>query len=236
MESSRLPLWKWGVAMYYTLTARKGISSLQLSKELKITQKTAWFLLQRIREACEREEFKVDLIAEIDEVYIGGKNRNRHLKDRPKIGQGMGGKQAVLGIHQRRGATKAIPVDHTDMATLYPIIEQHVEAGSFVCTDDYGTYRNLNRLGYAHRAVAHSAGEYVTEGAHTNGIESVWAVLRRSLLGVYHWVSTKHLSRYLNETTFRLHEGACTVDTIDRLRTLGRGLSGKRLTYQALTK
>ena len=118
--------------------------------------------------------------------------------------------------------------------TLYPIIEQHVEAGSFVCTDDHGTYRNLNRLGYQHRVVAHSAGEYVTEGAHTNGIESVWAVLRRSLLGVYHHVTTKHLHRYLNESTFRLHEGKCTIDTIDRMRTLGQGLSGKRLTYRRL--
>ena len=223
-------LQKWGVAMYDVLTARKGISS----KELTITQKTAWFLLQRIREACRREEFKVDLIAEIDAVYIGGRNKNRHLKDRPKIGQEMGGKRAVLGIHQRRGPTKALPVAQTDMATLYPIIEQHVEAGAFVCTDDHGTSRNLNRLGSQHRVVAHSAGEYVTDGAHANGIESVWAVLKRSLLGVHHWVSTKHLARYLNEATFRLHEGNCSIDTIDRLRTLGQGLSGKRLTYRRL--
>ena len=159
------------------LTARKGISS----KELKVTQKTAWFLLQRIREACQHEEFKLDLIVEVDEVYIGGKNKNRHLKDRPKLGQGMVGKQAVLGIHQRRGPTKALPIAQTDMATLYPIIEQHVEAGAFVCTDDHGAYRNLNQLGYQHRAVAHSAGEYVKECARTNGIESVWAVLKRSL-------------------------------------------------------
>ncbi len=236
MESSRISLQKWAVAMYYTLTARKGISSMQLSKELKVTQKTAWFLLQRIREACQREEFKVDLIAEIDEVYIGGRNKNRHLKDRPKIGQGMTGKQAVLGIHQRRRPTKALPVDQTDMATLYPVIQQHVEPGTFVCTDDHGAYRNLNQLGYQHRPVAHSAGEYVKHGAHTNGIESVWAVLRRSLLGVYHHVTTKHLHRYLNEATFRLHEGNCQIDTIDRLRTLGQGLSGKRLTYRRLIR
>ena len=109
-----------------------------------------------------------------------------------------------------------------------------MEAGAFVCTDDHGAYRNLNQLGYQHRAVAHSAGEYVKECAHTNGIESVWAILKRSLLGVHHWVSTKHLARYLNEATFRLHEGSCSVDTIDHLRTLGQGLSGKRLTYRRL--
>ena len=163
MESSRIPLQKWAVAMYYVLTARKGISS----KELKVTQKTAWFLLQRIREACQREEFKLDLIVEVDEVYIGGKNKNRHLKDRPKLGHGMSGKQAVLGMRQRRGPTKALPIAQTDMATLYPIIEQHVEAGAFVCTDDHGAYRNLNQLGYQHPAVAHSAGEYVKECAHS---------------------------------------------------------------------
>ena len=168
---------------------------------LKVTQKTAWFLLQHIREACQREEFKLALIVEVDEVYIGGKNKNRHLKDRPKLGQGMVGKQTVLGLYQRRGPTKALPVDQTDMATLYPVIQQHVEAGAFVCTDDHGAYRGLNQLGYQHRAVA-SAGEYLKNCAHTNGIESVWAVLKRSLLGVYHWVSVKHLARYLNEATF----------------------------------
>ena len=178
-------------------------------------------LLQRIREACQREEFKLDEIVEIDEVYIGGKNKNRHVRKRPHLGQGMGGKQAVLGIKQRRGPTKAVPVSKTDRATLYPLIEQHVEAGAIVCADDHGAYRDLSKLGYIHHAVSHSAGEYVKNCAHTNGIESVWAVLRRSLLGVHHWVSTKHLSRYLNESTFRLHEGNCRIDTIDRMRAFG---------------
>ena len=92
----------------------------------------------------------------------------------------------------------------------------------------------LAQITYRHQAVAHSAGEYVKSRAHTNGIESVWAVLRRSLLGVYHWVSTKHLSRYLNEATFRLHEGNCQVDTLDRMVALSCGMVGKRLTYRRL--
>ena len=236
MESSRLPLQKWAVAAYYILTARKGISSVQLSKELKITQKTAWFLLQRIREACRHDQFKLDLIVEIDEVYIGGKNRNRHAWKRPKIGQGTSGKQAVLGMRQRRGPTKAIPVSKTDRATLHPLITKHVEAGAIICTDDAGMYRDLNELGYTHHAVAHSAGEYVRDRAHTNSIESVWAVLRRSLLGVYHRVSVKHLARYLNEATFRLHEGNCQIDTADRMTALSQGMVGKRLTYRQLIR
>ena len=234
MEDSKLPTWKWGVAAYYILTARKGISSLQLSKEIRVTQKTAWFLLQRIREACQQGAFKLDQVVEIDEVYLGGRNHNRHAGQRPKIGQGTTRKQAVLGMRQRRGPTKAMPVNRTNRETLYPVIQQHVEPGAIICTDDHGAYRNLNQLGFVHHAVAHSVGEYVKGRAHTNSIESVWAVLRRSLMGVYHSVSRKHLARYLDETAFRLHEGNCGVDTVDRMRALGQGMGGKRLTYRRL--
>ena len=191
-------------------------------------------MLQRIREACQHGDFKLNAVVEIDEVYIGGKNHNRHANKRPKIGQGMADKQAVLGMHQRSGATKAIPVSRTNRETLYPLIQEHVEAGTVVCTDEHGAYRDLGRLGYQHDAVRHGAGEYVRGMTHTNSIESVWAVLKRSLLGVYHCVSRKHLARYLNETTFRLHEGNCQIDTIDRMTALGRGMAGKRLTYRQL--
>ena len=234
MESSRIPLQKWAVAMYYTLTARKGISSLQLSKELKVTQKTAWFLLQRIREACEREDFTLDTVVEVDEVYIGGRERNKPRSQRAKNRNTRDHKQPVLGIHQRQGATMAVPIPRVDKTTLYPIIQKHVRPGTVVCTDEARAYRSLHQIGYRHQAVAHSAGEYVKGQVHTNGIESVWAVLRRSLLGVYHWVSTKHLSRYLNEATFRLHEGNCQVDTLDRMVALSCGMVGKRLTYRRL--
>ena len=137
-------------------------------------------------------------------------------------------------MRQRRGPTKAMPVNRTNRETLYPLIKQHVESGAIICTDDHGAYRNLNQLGFVHHAVAHSVGEYVKGRAHTNSIESVWAVLRRSLMGVYHSVSRKHLTRYLDETAFRLHEGNCGVDTVDRMRALGQGMDGKRLTYRRL--
>ena len=236
MEESRLPLQKWAIAMYYTLTARKGISSMQLSKELKVTQKTAWFLLQRIREACRRAEVKLDDIVEIDEVYIGGKNKNRHLSKRAYVGRGTAGKQAVLGLHQRRGPTTTVLISGTDKATLTSEVVRHVAEGAYVCTDEHGAYQELNQLGYRHQPVNHSAGEYVKQGAHTNGIESVWAVLRRSLYGVYHNVSLKHLPKYLNEVAFRLHEGNVQVDTLERMVALTRGMVGKRLMYKQLIR
>lgn len=222
--------------MYYTLTARKGISSLQLSKGLKVTQKTAWFLLQRIREACQRENFMLDTIVEIDEVYIGGKRHNRSKAVRAKNRNTRADKQAVLGIHQRRDATVAMPIARIDKTTVCPIIQKHVEPSAFVCTDEARQYRGLHQLGYQHQAVTHSAGEYVRQGAHMNGIESVWAVLWRSLLGVCHWVSTEHLSKYLNEVTFQLHEGNCQVDTIDHMIALTCGMVGRRLTYKRLIR
>ncbi|MYA28821.1 MAG: IS1595 family transposase [Nitrospira sp. SB0672_bin_25] len=234
MESSKIPLQKWAIAMYYTLTARKGISSLQLSKELKVTQKTAWFLLQRIREACQRDQFKLMGIVEVDEVYLGGKPRPVPVVQ-AKNRNTRADKQAVLGIRERQGATMTVPIARTDKATIYPIIQRNVERGTLVCTDDARAYRSLDQLGYEHRSVRHSAGEYVKHGIHTNSIESVWAVLRRSLHGIYHWVSTKHLSKYLNEATFRLHEGNCQVDTIDRMVALTCGMVGRRLTYKQLT-
>ena len=236
MESSRIPLQKWALAMYYTVTARKGISSLQLSKELNVTQKTAWFLLHRIREACLREDYVLRGVVEVDEVYIGGKLRNKSKADRIKNRNTRDHKQPVLGIRQRLGPTMAVPIPRTDKATVYPIIQKYVQPRSFVCTDEARAYRNLPQLGYRHLSVCHSAGEYVKHGAHTNGIESVWAVLRRSLHGVYHWVSTKHLSKYLNEATFRLDEGNCQVDTIDRMVALTCGMVGRRLTYKQLIR
>lgn len=234
MHDSKLPLRAWAVTIYSVLTARKGISSLQLSKELGITQKSAWFLLQRIREACQQVTGKLDQVVEIDETYIGGKSHNKHASTRPWVGQGMGGKQPVLGMRQRRGPTKTVPIARTNQDTLYPLIHEHVEPGAIICTDDHGAYRNLSRLGYTHHAVAHSVGEYARGRANTNAIESVWSVLKRSIHGTWHHVSVKHLARYLNEATFRLNEGNCQVDTIDRMTALSQGLAGKRLTYKRL--
>ena len=235
MGASKIPTRKWVVAIYYMLTARKGISSLQLSKELGITQKSAWFMVQRIRAACKGNEFGLDSEVEADETYIGGKERNKHQNKRLKIGQGGAGKQAVLGMRERRGRAKAIPISGHDGVTLQTVIESHVAPGATVYTDEHSGYRHLKRL-YQHQRVNHSANEYVSGMAHTNGIESVWAVLKRGIHGTYHHVSVKHLRRYLDEFTFRLNEGNVKVDTLDRMSALCANIKGNRLTYKELIK
>ena len=128
-----------------------------------------------------------------------------------------------------------MPVDHADQATIIPEIRRSVQRGSVVFTDDSGLYRNLGRAGYFHKALNHSSGEYVQGVAHTNGIESVWAVLKRGHYGTYHKMSTKHLHRYVNEFTFRLNDGEVQRDTLDRMASLSLALCGKRLTYRDLT-
>lgn len=235
IHASKLPIRKWGMAIYLILTARKGISSLQLSKELGITQKSAWFMLQRIREACKAGDFKLSGVIEVDETYIGGKERNKHESKKLHAGRGAVGKAAVLGMRERQGKVKAMPVTATDKETLHAAINRNVEAGAVVFTDEHRGYFGLKRH-YKHSAVKHSAKEFVNGMAHTNGIESVWAVLKRGHDGTFHHISTKHLERYVNEFTFRLNEGNVSKDTIDRMSSLCGNISGKRITYKDLTR
>jgi len=172
MHASNIKVRQWAVAMYYILTARKGISSLQLSKELDITQKSAWFMLQRIREACGTGEFKISNVVEVDECYIGGLDKNRHENKKAKKGRGPVGKQAVVGMRERdTGKVKAKPVSDTTKTTLHGLIHENVEEGSTVYTDEARAYLGLQ--GYEHESVNHSAKEFVNGMAHTNGIESV---------------------------------------------------------------
>jgi transposase-like protein len=234
-ERSHVPLHKWLYAMYLLVTARKGISSMQLAKEIGITQKSAWFVLQRLREACNADSDKLRGLVEIDETFIGGKESNKHEKDKLKMGRGAVGKSPVLGMRERGGRTLAMPIENTSIEEIQTAIHNRVEVGSTLLTDEHAAYNDMDGLFFRQERVNHSAGEYVRGMASTNGIESVWAVLKRGLNGVYHHVSVKHLGRYVDEFAFRLNAGNVKRHTLERLNSFVDAVAGKHITYKEVT-
>lgn len=233
-ERSHVPLHKWLYSMYLLVTARKGISSMQLAKEIGITQKSAWFVLQRLREACATDTAPLSGIVEADETFIGGKEANKHMWQRFRGDRGVKPKMAVIGMREKNGRTKAVISDTVGKFALIGAIQANVEKGSTLHTDEQHGYKDLPKFGYPHKTINHNLSQYSVNGVTTNGIESVWAVLRRGLHGVYHRASHKHLARYVNEFTFRLNEGNVKIHSLDRLDSFVDAVAGKRLTYERL--
>jgi transposase-like protein len=249
-ERSHIPLRKWLIAWYYITVDRKGISSLVLSKKLGITQKSAWFLESRIRFALGSGNYSSILKGEvqIDEAYFGGLVKNMHANKKPKLGSGPAGKIPVLGMREKDGRVCATVVPNVERKTLLNAIEKQVEKGAMIYSDEARQYLTLKNIGYGHEVVNHGDGKYVKKYsrrlgsakkivdfmATTNGIESVWALLKRGFYGTHHKFSNEHLQGYINESVFRLNEGNCKFPTMQRVNAIVDNCVGKRITYRQL--
>ncbi|MCA3254919.1 MAG: IS1595 family transposase [Burkholderia sp.] len=205
-EDSKIELRKWLIAIWLITSHKKGIASTTLAKDLGVTQKTAWFMLHRLRHAARTQSFSkpLDGEVEIDETYVGGKAHNRHKGD-PKNGPGTSGKTGVIGAISRGGQAVATVIDRPDTQTLDSFAHAVVSPdAALVATDEHSGYRHLGRT-FNHGIVRHSAGEFRKGDAHTNSIEGFWSLLKRQIIGIHHWISPKHLQRYVDEATWRFN-------------------------------
>jgi len=232
MQSSKLGCQEWAIAIYLHNTGIKGTSSMKLHRDLGISQKSAWHLAHRIREAYDDHADRFAGPVEADETYIGGKAKNMHAKvRREKIrSRGLTDKTPVVGVKDRAtNQVAARVVDRTDAATLQGFVHDHTEDDAMVFTDDARGYVGLPH----HASVSHSAGQYVDGMAHVNGMESFWAMMKRGLNGTYHHVSIKHLDRYVNE--FAGRHNTRGLDTDKQMAVTERRMVGKHLPYDTLT-
>lgn len=232
MHRSRIPLKKWVWAIYLWSTSLKGISSMKLHRDLKISQPAAWFMIHRLRECFADLQVEFEGPVEVDETWMGGKRRNMHVSQRNALtGRGTTGKTAVAGIKDRK--TNQIDAQVIDAPTgeaLQSFVMNRVVEGAKIYTDDATAYRSLPN----HESVNHSVGEYIKGEAGTNGIESFWAVLKRAQTGTFHKISYKHLQRYVNEFAGRHNLRRC--HTMTQMVTIAAAMVGRRLMYRELTR
>ncbi len=232
-EDSPIGLDKWLIAVWLITSAKNGISSYEIHRSIGVTQKTAWFMMHRIRLAMQNGTFeKLSGEVECDETFVGGKAKNMHKHKREAIikGRGSVGKTAVFGALERKGRVLAKVIQSTDRKTLHAEVKEKVETGSSLFTDEWRSYRGLDAE-YIHEVINHGV-EYVRGNIHTNGIENFWSLLKRTIRGTYVSVEPFHLGRYLDEQIYRFDERKSN----DKDRFIGvlKTVSGKRLTYDEL--
>lgn len=237
-EDSRIPLSKWLLGIHLLCSSKKGMSAHQLHRMLGITYKSAWFMAHRIRYAMTQEPLAGKLCGtvEADETYIGGKAKNMHASVRKAKIQGRGAvnKMAVCSLVERQGRVRSTHVAQVTGSNLKAVLRLHVEPTADIMTDEFTSYIGLDREFASHQTVNHGAGQYVRAAVHTNTIESVSALMKRGVIGIYHHWSERHLHRYLSEFDFRynarkMKDGERTMEAIS-------GFEGKRLMYKEPTK
>jgi transposase-like protein len=261
-DNTKIPLQKWFLALYVFSSHKKGISSHQLAKDITVTQKSAWFLLHRLRYAFDHPNFKdtVGNIVEIDECGIGGQSYYKHANKKLKNADGatISGKTSVLGMLERTefeiterphkviagktvkektiikpSTVKAVVIEERTKEVMLPVVYENVKPNSVIMTDELAAYQSLN-ADFEHHSVNHSAKQFVDGMAHSNGIESFWSHLKRGIDGIYHSISKGHLQSYVDEFSFRMNTR--TFGTQQRFDFILAAVSDKKLTYNDLTK
>jgi transposase-like protein len=240
-EDSPIPLEKWLPVMWMLSNCRNGVSSCEIARTIGVTQKSAWFMLHRIRLAMQQGSILKlggsGSPVQVDETFIGGKARNMHKIKRAKFNKvGTDNKVVVAGMLETNGKVKTQVIENRSMRTLQTLVKEHIEAGATLHTDDFYGYWGLYK-DYIHEIVNH-AETYVSGKIHTNGIENFWSLVKRGLHGTYISVEPFHLFRYLDEQSFRYNnrkDGDDKITDRERFDMALSGVAGKRITYQHLT-